>query len=333
MRARIAVLLGLTAGAAVQFAAPAVAQTPPAGKPEWVAAHDLKVRKGSETDWTRASKVGVEVFKDGAGNAVVAINAAGVLAVAPATAEPGKKAEWATAMSFSVRGASEGQFTAGTALYGVESFSGVLANHLLYVSDKGGLAFGPGAAAGPGKDPQFQYGLVLKVRKPGQNTFDANAKGFGIEAYKDNNSGGMLYITENGLIATAAAVPDKAPDVKEVKKPKPLHGLEAKVRRAEEAEFSEKTQKIGIEVFKDENTGTLLYVSESGSIAAVPPPAEVKTKQKLQWMHAMTLKARPGGEGDFTKAKKYGMEVFKDLHTGYTLYVTETGNIAVVATK
>jgi hypothetical protein len=337
MSARISVWLaacGVTVAltAAPVAAQPAKSDQPPA-KPEWVAAHDLKVRKGKDTDWDKSQKVGVEVFRDTAGKAVVAITAAGTIAVAPDDT-PGKKAEWVSALSFSVRGANDDKFTAASALFGVETFKGVLPGQIAHVSERGGLAlYKADAATGPGKDPQFQYGLALKVRKPGQAAFATDSKAYGLEAYKDNNTGGLVYVTEGGQLAAAGAVPDKAPDTKDVRKPKPLYGLEASARKADEANFTDKTQKIGIEVFQDQNTGTLLYISEAGSIAAVPPPGEVKKEQKLSWMHAMSLKARPGGEQDFAKARKYGVEVFKDNHTGYLVYVCETGAIAVLPRK
>lgn len=335
MRVRNATSLGLTAVAVVCWSAAAAhAQPPAAAKPEWVAAHDLKVRRGKETDWNKTLKVGVEVFKDPAAAAVVVVNAAGNIAVAADDATPNKKADWASGLMFSVRGAAEEQFTNTTPLFGVEVFKGAFAGHLLYVSEKAGLAVFPTAAGSGDRDPLFQYGLSLKVRKVGSKSW-TEAKAFGLEAYKDNNTGGMVYCTEAGLITTAAKVPEKAPTQKEVKKPTPLFGLECKVRKADETEWTDKTQKFGVEAFRDEHTGTLIYISDTGSIAAVPPPAEIKTDDKLNptWMHAMALKARPGGESEFAKAKKVGIEVYTDRHTGYVLYVTETGAIAVLPRK
>ncbi len=54
------------------------------------------------------------------------------------------------------------------------------------------------------------------------------------------------------------------------KEPTWLHGLELRVRKAGEADFTKDTKKWGLEVFKDENTGSLIYISESGSISVVP---------------------------------------------------------------
>jgi hypothetical protein len=56
-------------------------------------------------------------------------------------------------------------------------------------------------------------------------------------------------------------------------KPKPpewKHGMELRVRKAGEADFNKDTKKYGIEVFRDENNGNLIYISETGGIAVVP---------------------------------------------------------------
>jgi hypothetical protein len=57
---------------------------------------------------------------------------------------------------------------------------------------------------------------------------------------------------------------------KEVKKPQWLYGLSLKARAAKEEDFSDATKKYGIEVFRDENNGNLIYITETGSIAMVP---------------------------------------------------------------
>jgi hypothetical protein len=55
-----------------------------------------------------------------------------------------------------------------------------------------------------------------------------------------------------------------------VKKPLWQYGLSFRVRQAAEADFGPNTKKIGLEVYKDDNNGNLIYVSETGSIAVVP---------------------------------------------------------------
>jgi hypothetical protein len=56
----------------------------------------------------------------------------------------------------------------------------------------------------------------------------------------------------------------------DVKAPKWLHGLTARVRKADEPDFNKDTKRWGIEVFKDENNGNLVYITETGAIAVVP---------------------------------------------------------------
>jgi hypothetical protein len=56
--------------------------------------------------------------------------------------------------------------------------------------------------------------------------------------------------------------------------------------------------------------------------------------KKPSWTHGLDLRVRKGGEEDWNKdTKKYGIEVFKDENTGYLVYISETGSIAVVPAK
>ena len=55
-----------------------------------------------------------------------------------------------------------------------------------------------------------------------------------------------------------------------VKAPTWLHGFNVKSRKASEYDFNKDTKKIGIEVYKDEENGNIIYVSETGSIAVLP---------------------------------------------------------------
>jgi hypothetical protein len=73
-----------------------------------------------------------------------------------------------------------------------------------------------------------------------------------------------------GVVAAGQLPFLRAADDSKVKPPVWLHGMNCKVRNATEFDFNDKTKKIGIECYKDENTGKLIYVSETGSIAVVP---------------------------------------------------------------
>ncbi|MEZ6142403.1 MAG: hypothetical protein R3B84_17730 [Zavarzinella sp.] len=58
-------------------------------------------------------------------------------------------------------------------------------------------------------------------------------------------------------------------EAQEAKGPKWSHGLLLRVRPADQADFNKDTPKIGVEVFKDENNGNLIYITEKGNIAVV----------------------------------------------------------------
>jgi hypothetical protein len=297
----------------------------------WVAAHDLKVRPGKETEWSKAIKLGVEVYRDNKSKAVVVLSSNGSLAVAADDADPGKNAPWSSAITMSVRGAGEPKFMANTQLFAAEVFKDTLNGHLLYITERNTIALFKGTGS-TDKDPLFQYGLNVKVRKPGVKDFDESAKAYGIEAYKDNNTGGLVYICETGSIAVSKDAPAAVPEEKDVKAPKALYGLECKVRKPNEKEF-DTAQIFNIEVYQDANTGALIYVSETGSIATVPAPEGMKSEPGLTWKHTMLLRARPGGVADFKQATTYNVEVYSDANTGYTLFITNTGTIAVLPTK
>src|SRR5262249_62081900 len=95
-----------------------------------------------------------------------------------------------------------------------------------------------------------------------------------------------------------------------------LHALELSARKAGEKDFvKDKTQRYNIEVFRDEKSGNLLYVSETGSIAMVPgtqkaPPTTVKDPT---FRMALEVPVRKAGEKEFTdKTTRFNIEVFKD---------------------
>lgn len=332
MHKRIGITLAAFAvGIAALMDASVAAQTR-GTPPKWVYAHDLRVRPGGIKDInTKTPKIGVEFFLDETDGAEVAVSETGSIAVTPLkSVGSDKKAEWLTAHDMRVRKAGETEFTQNTKQYGVEVFKDPASKMLLYISESSNIAFAPvPSSLSNDKGPKWHHALEVKVRGPEEEAFD-KAKRVGIEAFKDENTGGLVYISETGSIATAPA-PATAPEKNKILSPKPLYGLVLRVRGADEADFSDATKRMGVEVFEDPNSSTLLYVSSSGAIATAPKPASLGDTGGVKWVGAMTLKARKGGEKDFQKAAKYGVEVFRDNKTGYLVYICDTGSIAVLA--
>src|SRR5438477_313160 len=162
MRGRTTGLIGLVA--ALTAAGVGTAQ-PPAAKPVWQYAHDLRVRKGGSADFDKDTpKIGIEVFKDDPGGALVAVTQTGGLAVTPLTqvgAE--KKAVWLFAHDLRVRKGDEQTFTQDTTKYGVEVFKDAGSGKLLYVCEKGTAAFADTTAGTTDKGPAWHHALVVKV--------------------------------------------------------------------------------------------------------------------------------------------------------------------------
>jgi hypothetical protein len=336
MRKRMLAGLLATAGLVVLLSGPAGAQDakqdPKAKevKPKHLYGHNLRVRPGGETDWPKALKIGVEVFEESASKAVVTISDVGAITVtAPTTPGADRKSEWKTAHDLRCRKAGEIDRTQKTKQWGVEMFHDRSLNKLLYVCESGSVAMAPvPAGLVTDKGPALHHAMDLRVRLPEQLEFK-DAKRFGVEAFKDENTGGLIYITETGAIAAAAA-PATPPDTKNQPGPKALYGLDLRVRGADEPEFTEKTKRIGVEVFEDPTGKALMYITEAGYIAVVPQAKLVEGARGVTWKSAMGLRARKGGQEKFEEAKKYGIEVFLDNRTENLIFISETGSIAVL---
>jgi len=338
MRKRIAVGLAIVAAGLVSLFGDATRHVSAQDKsksvpPKHLYGHDLRVRPGGEREFAKALKIGVELFHDEGTKAIVAISETGALTVAPAPVGGGvgadKTCKWLTAHDLNCRKAGEAEFTQKTKKWGVELFQDRATNRLLYACESGAIALAPV----PGglvteRGPKWHHALEPRVRAPGQNEF-SNAKKIGIEVFKDENTGGLIYITETGAISTAAA-PSTPPDPKKPLPPKAVYGLQLRVRGADETEFTEKAKSASLEVFEDPNSGALLYLTLEGYVATVPAGKIDQGATGVTWKSGMALRARKVGEPEFSKARRFSVEVFEDNRTGNLIFISETGSIAVL---
>lgn len=255
-----------------------------------------------------------------------------LLAAHSAWAQESKPPDWKHGLEFQVRKAAEKEFTDKTKAYGCEAYADLNNNALFYLTETGAIAvvaggnFTPGAKVLP---PRLLGGTDLKIRKVGEPESGADAKRFGMEIFRDENAGTLVYITEIGSLAgqkgDASAGPRKGL--------KSVHGLELRVRKAGEKDFTEKTQRLAVEVFVDENTNNLIYLSEAGYVALAPPAAAGAGGEAKgpKWSHGLELPVRKAGEADFTpQTARRSVEVFRDENTGHLIYISETGSLAVV---
>jgi hypothetical protein len=243
-----------------------------------------------------------------------------------------KSPESRFAFDLAARKAGEEKFSKETKKYGVEVFLDPNSNKLIYISEAGAISVVPAPAtlpAGKSKDPEWQHAMELRVRKVGEKDFVKEmTKKYSLEVFRDENTGNLIYICETGSIAV---VPGGSAPLSKSKTPEWKHAMELKARKAGEKEF-DNAKKHAVEVFRDENTGNLVYITDVGNIAVLSGAPVSDGKANPTWKHAMEVKVRKGGDPDFNeKTPKFGVEVFQDSNTGKLIYLSETGMISVPA--
>ncbi|MBX9580876.1 MAG: hypothetical protein K2X87_11260 [Gemmataceae bacterium] len=301
--------------------------------------HDLKVRPGGEKGFGKAKTVSVEAVRvevaEGDGPArkttpfVVVASDAGFLAAFPdGPVGQDRRSHRQAGFDLRPRPAGEPEVTQGTKAWGVELFRDLGTNRLLYVTEAGAVASAPvPAALAADRGPARLYGVNLRVRAPGEEGFD-KAKKFGVDVFRDDNTGGLVYAAETGSIA-AAPVP-AVPAPKQVAAPRSAYGLDLLVRAADQTGFDQ-AKPVPVEVYEDPNANALVYVSGSGSVAVAPNPgklADLADRPPVWWLGGLNLKVRvPNGKD---AVKTFGAEVYRDARTGNLLLVSETGAVAVL---
>jgi hypothetical protein len=250
----------------------------------------------------------------------------------PALGQASKAPEWTHGLDFSVRRADEKEFSEKTRKVGGEAYLDSARNALYYITEIGAISVVPaGGFTGPKeiKAPKWLGAMNLAVRVAGENEFTDKTKKIGVEIFRDENDGVLLYITETGSIAAVRAGTPAS-----VGRPKHLYGYELRVRKGPEGDFTDKTQKFGVEVVKDEGSNVLLYISDTGALAAIPTGANPINgdAKKPDWLFGLGLPVRKADEKDFsTSTRKWGVEVFKDDRAGNLIYIAETGSLGVVS--
>lgn len=243
--------------------------------------------------------------------------------------------EWKYGLSFKVRKAGQPDFDKNTPRFGSEFYIDKTNNQGIYITETGALSVVPSVpllatSASETKAPKWLHGLELKVRKAGEAEFSTNSKKFGLECFRDENNGLLVYLSETGSIAAIKSA--KSETSVEAKAPAWLFGLELKARKGSEADFTDKTAKFGLECFRDENNGNLLFIDETGTIAVMPPAASPLPKEPRapRWLHGLSFRVRMASQSDFTNdTPNYGAEIFKDENTGSLIYIGEKGALSV----
>ncbi len=310
----------------------------------WTHAFDLASRKFGEVEFTKTTqKFGVEAFKDQNNGLGIYLSQVGSLAITGrfdklmGAVEDSKGPEWLTGLDLPSRKAGEKEFSKSTKSHAMEVFRDPNTENWIYVTENGHLAVAPvrGKTAGGSQAPKWVHSVDLSARKGGVKEWK-DATSYGIEVYRDLNTGNLLFICETGSLAVA-------PELGEVKigagkAPDWLHGLDLACRKSTETSFSKSTKKLGVEVFRDETTGYLIFISEAGKIAVAPAPAGLKAPtanvKEPVWTHGFNLKCRAFGEKEFSKdTRVFGGEVFRDDNVQVFISINDQGGLSALTSK
>jgi hypothetical protein len=179
--------------------------------------------------------------------------------------------------------------------------------------------------AGPAK---WLYRLVLPVRGWEDTDFAEQTPKVSVEVYRDENTGNRVYVSHTGFLAVLP--PGKAPAGKPAQPPRAIHRLKLKVRYGE---FEFKYHRYNVEVYRDDNSATLLYVAANGALAVIPAgkAAAGRKSEMPEWSHALVLKVRKPGDDEFRQdSPVWSLEVYQDRNHDAAVYITETLRLAVL---
>jgi len=243
-----------------------------------------------------------------------------------------KDLQWSHAFDLACRKYMEPDITKDTKRWGVEAFRDNNTGLGLYISEVGSIAIAPNFASleaplKKSKGPAWLTGLDMPARKAGVKEFKKDTGVHAMEVFRDPNADNWLFITEKGNIASTTG---KLFPGASNKTPKWIHSVDLAVRKGGVKEWAG-AGKVGIEVYRDGNSGNLVYVTEAGQVAILPEHTEVKGEGKSpDWLHGLDLSCRRHDEKSFTKdTRKFGVEVYHDVTTGNLIFVSENGSIAV----
>jgi hypothetical protein len=305
----------------------------------------LKYRKFDQEEFDAKQKYALECFQEEETGNGIYVAQTGALSVVPKglfKGGDGKDKGPLSQHGFSVS-VRPSDSKAKTPKYGVECFLDENNSNLIYVTETGSISVIPSKHATPTKGKIKGYsrthGMDLRVRKAGDKDWDKpTTKTYGIDVYDDDNNSNVIYLSETGSVCVLPSA-TAGKSAGEKKKPDWQYGLDLKVRGATEKQISKDSKAFGIEVFKDTNNGSMIYVVENGNIAVVPSKlakfiGEKEKSKDPDLKRGFNLGVRSLTEDKFTdKTKKTSVEVYLDENNNNLIYISENGQIAVVPGK
>jgi hypothetical protein len=307
--------------------------------PEWTYGFDFAIRRADEKEFSdKTRKVSVEAYLDANRNALCYVTDTGAISILPAAGFTAPKEvkghSRLGAMNLAVRQVGENEFTDKTKKIGVEVYRDENTSVLIYITETGSLAAVRAGTPASVARPKHLYGYELRVRKGPEGDFNKETQKFGIEVFKDEGSGVLLYLSETGALAALLAGPN--PINADAKKPDWMYGLGLPVRKADEKDVTSTTRRWGVEIFKDDRAGNLIYIAETTGLGVVPAGGVTRPEEKTKApprLAGYSVLVRKPGDKDFKTARKWGLEVYRDENAGNIIYATDVGAIGVLPPK
>lgn len=231
---------------------------------------ELRARKPDESDFTDTTAMrSIAVKHDEMTDSLIYITDAGSIAVVKSKLPAGGLKNFTHLLNynFNARKAGESEISARTANFAFEVYRDENTGLLLHLAADGTLAVTSEAhQAGSFKYSPYLHGFVCKARKGLDADFTDDTKAFGIELWKDRATGATFYASDKGSVAiTGGKVSTSA-----TLAPTWLTRFKLGIRNEGEGTLANDDRMGSIEIYRDENTGNLLYVCETGHIAVFP---------------------------------------------------------------
>jgi formylglycine-generating enzyme required for sulfatase activity len=293
---------------------------------------ELKCRPSGQANFAKARTFGVEVYRQDKGRALY-VTETGALAVGGignTDSDRPRPPTWLHRLDLKVRPPG---FEPPPKAFGVEVYRDERNGNRLYVCETGalGVVSGAGPLAPKPVKAAWLHGLELKVRKAGQEAFDKDTPAWGIEVFLDENGRNLVYLCDSGMLAVVPAARNTSAPTAIARPAVWLYSCTLKVRKASRRPVQFAT--FGVEVYRDENNGNFIYLSQTGSLAVVPGKGTGKVpfgRPKPPGLtHQLELKCHKAGEIE-RGSLAFGIAVFADVNSDCTVYLSEKGAIAAV---
>jgi hypothetical protein len=195
------------------------------------------------------------------------------------------------------------------------------------------LLIQPAAVRGQSEvSPNKKYRLDLPARKASEDRFTRDTRTFSADVFADQTTRRLFYVREGNK--SLAVLDGQRVAEREFVSPKWLRRFVLQARKWDEEEFGKATRKIGVEVYRDENTSNLVYVSETGSLAVVPEsPGQGKQVAEPMWLYRLELALRKSGEDFSRPTRRCNVEIYRHEPTGHLIYLADNGNLAVLEAR